>query len=112
MPGAAPSLAPSCGTERCGSKQLEVMSHLLACCAALCAGTLLTLTTAAADVYVSPEGKPSGDGSLASPWDLATVNAMPANDIILSLSNMNDVEHWDHATVSAMTHNDLVWYMN
>ena len=67
MPGAAPSLAPCCGTERCGSKQLEVMSHLLACCAALCAGTLLTLTAAAADVYVSPEGKPSGDGSLASP---------------------------------------------
>ena len=33
----------------------------------------------AQDFYVSPSGSPSGDGSFANPWDLATALSGPAS---------------------------------
>jgi len=46
--------------------------RFVACLIALCAAT-----APAAEFYAAPDGKPSGNGSAAAPWDLATAFAPP-----------------------------------
>ncbi len=38
---------------------------------------LLAFLATAGEFYVSPAGRPSGDGSMEAPWDLATALAHP-----------------------------------
>lgn len=62
----------------------------------------------APDFFVSPAGSPSGDGSFANPWDLATALAgptavTPGSTIWLRGGTYTDGPYFDHGYLSTLT---------